>query len=124
MQPIKQNEEFFTPELQEELQAAIRPADICYYKSFRGKPDPEFDARCDACNGFPYRNGCSKYTTREHIEDFYKRHSLINPNKPIKMTDAEVSRITGLDDIEQFGGAIPRTLDDIGSWRGTNTFGN
>jgi hypothetical protein len=85
----------------EDVSTEEREKVTCYYKFFRGKPDPEFDERCKTCEGFPYKEGCTKYTTREHIETFYKKHSLIN-------SDIQVREVpTGLEDFEQGGGFIP-----------------
>jgi hypothetical protein len=78
-----------------------KPEDICYYKSFKSRvPDQEFDERCLACDGYPAA-GCSKYTTKEHVEEFNRKYGIINLNEPRKPIP------TGLDDLEQFGGFFP-----------------
>jgi hypothetical protein len=135
VRPIEQDEDFYSDEMGNILHsvsAAEREKVTCYYKSFRGKPDPEFDERCAACDGYPIVQGCTKYTTKEHIDSFYKKHGIVNPNQPIKPVP------TGLDDLEQFGGLNagrtpvqdsdrrepPKTLDNIDSWQGPSTFGN
>lgn len=72
--------------LPEEQKSVIRRADICYYKFFKGRPDPEYDGRCETCNGYP-KEGCFKYTTREHVEEFYRKYSIIGSEIPIKSLD-------------------------------------
>jgi hypothetical protein len=67
-----------------EQQTPPQPEDVCYYKSFKqSHPDPEYGERCPACNGYP-SEGCYRYVTKKHIDDFYKKYGLVNIDEPIK----------------------------------------
>ena len=117
MRPIEQDEEFFGSEFNDMLISFPREEVekvTCYYK-LRGilPSEPEYAARCPDCDGFPVRDGCVRYVTRDHIEGFPKRFGFSNtPEQTVP---------TGLDDLDQ---QFPhKTLDDIGSWRGPSTFG-
>lgn len=88
--------------LPEEVKTVIRLEDICYYKLFRGKPDPEYDARCERCNGYP-NEGCTKYVTREHIDTFHKKYDIANHDQPREDIQDVIGR---LESFEEGGGGI------------------
>jgi len=45
----------------------------CYYKLIKRLPDIEYEAKCSECDGFPVKEGCMLYTTKDHIENFIQR---------------------------------------------------
>lgn len=115
--PIEQDEDFFNEEMGNILHsvsAVEREKVTCYYK-LRGilPSEPEYAVRCPTCNGFPIKEGCVNYVTQDHIEGFQKRFGINRKTSDVP---------TGLDDLDQQ--FPPKTLDDIGSWRGPATFGN
>lgn len=76
LRPIEQDEEFFHKDFIDMLMQIPedeRENGTCYYKEIKRLPDIEYEAKCDACDGFPVKEGCVYYTTKSHIESLKER---------------------------------------------------
>jgi hypothetical protein len=105
---VEQDEGF--DEVFENASVKEREKVTCYYKLIKRLPDIEYEAKCAECDGFPLKEGCVNYITKDHIDSFPKKYSLSPPECNLSLSDVP---------------DIPlKTLDDIGSWQGKSGFGN
>jgi len=61
----------------------VSTEETCYYKTIKRLPDIEYEDKCAACDGFPVKEGCVYYTTKDHIDSFVGKFGLIS-DSPVK----------------------------------------